>query len=111
MATSRTTRTRTVKTNKPEENGYEENGAQEEAQSEEEQRPVERSEPRASRTDRSDIQKASGDSDTLDLAELKDMSISELTHIAKELGVEGASGMRKQELIFKVLAAQTEKAA
>ncbi|CAN5276275.1 transcription termination factor Rho [soil metagenome] len=45
----------------------------------------------------------------LDLAELKDMSISELTHVAKEMGVEGASGMRKQELIFKVLAAQTEK--
>ncbi len=47
--------------------------------------------------------------DTLDLAELKEMSISELSLIAKELEVEGASGMRKQELIFKVLAAQTEK--
>ncbi len=44
-----------------------------------------------------------------DLARLKDMSISDLTSIAKEMGVEGASGMRKQELIFKVLAAQTEK--
>src|SRR5690606_935507 len=56
-----------------------------------------------------DVAKANGNGDTLDLADLKDMSISELTHIAKELGVEGASGMRKQELIFKVLAAQTEK--
>ncbi len=46
---------------------------------------------------------------TLDLAEMKDKSISELTQIAKEMGVEGASGMRKQEVIFKVLAAQTEK--
>ncbi len=46
---------------------------------------------------------------TLNLAALKEMSISQLTGIAKELGVEGASGMRKQELIFKVLAAQTEK--
>ena len=46
---------------------------------------------------------------TFDLAELKEMSISELTEIAKEMEVEGASGMRKQELIFKVLAAQTEK--
>ncbi|REJ79536.1 MAG: transcription termination factor Rho [Acidobacteria bacterium] len=45
----------------------------------------------------------------MDLAELKDMSISELIQIAKEIGVEGASGMRKQELIFKVLAKQTEK--
>lgn len=47
--------------------------------------------------------------DTLDLAELKEKSISELTKIAKDMEVEGASGMRKQELIFKVLAAQTEK--
>ena len=43
------------------------------------------------------------------LAKLKDMSISELTHIAKEMGIEGATGLRKQELIFKLLAAQTEK--
>ena len=49
------------------------------------------------------------DEPKLELAGLKDMSISELTHIAKDMGVEGASGMRKQELIFKVLAAQTEK--
>src|SRR5215217_4046567 len=48
-------------------------------------------------------------SDLLNISDLKDMSISELTHIAKEMGIEGASGLRKQELIFKVLAAQTEK--
>jgi len=47
--------------------------------------------------------------DTFNLTEMKDMSISELTHVAKELGIEGATGLRKQELIFKVLAAQTEK--
>ena len=47
--------------------------------------------------------------DMLDLAKLKEMSISELSQIAKEMEVEGASGMRKQELIFKVLAVQTEK--
>ena len=50
-----------------------------------------------------------GDDTNLNLAGLKDMSISELTHIAKEMGIEGATGLRKQELIFKVLAAQTEK--
>jgi transcription termination factor Rho len=50
-----------------------------------------------------------GEDGKLDLAGLKDMSISELTHIAKTMGIEGASGLRKQELIFKVLAAQTEK--
>ena len=48
-------------------------------------------------------------SDLLNISDLKDMSISELTHIAKEMGIEGATGLRKQELIFKVLAAQTEK--
>lgn len=51
----------------------------------------------------------SGSSDLLNISDLKDMSISELTHIAKEMGIEGATGLRKQELIFKVLAAQTEK--
>jgi transcription termination factor Rho len=43
------------------------------------------------------------------LADLKEMSISKLTQIAKGMDVPGATGMRKQELIFKVLAAQTEK--
>src|SRR3954447_13990297 len=47
--------------------------------------------------------------DLLNLAELKEMSISKLTAIAKGMDVPGATGMRKQELIFKVLAAQTEK--
>ncbi len=51
----------------------------------------------------------SGNGEILNLAGLKEMSISELTQIAKEMDVEGASGMRKQELIFKVLAAQTVK--
>src|SRR5215467_7437690 len=45
----------------------------------------------------------------MDISELKDMSISKLTQIAKELDIPGATGMRKQELIFKILAAQTEK--
>jgi transcription termination factor Rho len=47
--------------------------------------------------------------EALDIRALKEMSISQLTQIAKDLGVEGATGMRKQELIFKVLQAQTEK--
>ncbi len=45
----------------------------------------------------------------LDISELKDMSISKLAHIAKDLDIPGATGMRKQELIFKILQAQTEK--
>jgi transcription termination factor Rho len=45
----------------------------------------------------------------MDIAELKEMNISALTQIAKDLNVVGATGMRKQELIFKILQAQTEK--
>src|SRR4028118_2141299 len=50
-----------------------------------------------------------GAGNMLNLAALKEMSISSLTGIAKDFGIAGATGMRKQELIFKVLAAQTEK--
>jgi transcription termination factor Rho len=46
---------------------------------------------------------------TLDLVELKDMSIVKLNQIAKDLGVQGAAGLRKQELIFKILQTQAEK--
>ena len=45
----------------------------------------------------------------LDLVELKDMSIQNLNQIAKDLGVVGAAGLRKQELIFKLLQTQAEK--
>ena len=45
----------------------------------------------------------------MNLAELKQKKISELTHMAKEFNIEGASGMRKQDLIFALLQAQTEK--
>ena len=46
---------------------------------------------------------------TLNIGELKEMDISTLTQIAKDLNVAGATGMRKQELIFQILKAQTEK--
>jgi transcription termination factor Rho len=45
----------------------------------------------------------------LNIGELKDMSIQKLTQIAKDLNVAGATGMRKQELIFQILKAQTEQ--
>jgi len=45
----------------------------------------------------------------LNLAEMKDMSVAELTRIAKSFALEGATGLRKQELIFAILQAQTEK--
>jgi transcription termination factor Rho len=46
---------------------------------------------------------------TLDLVELKDMSILKLNQVAKDLGVQGGAGLRKQELIFKILQTQAEK--
>jgi transcription termination factor Rho len=45
----------------------------------------------------------------LNITALKDKSIQELTQIAKNLNVAGATGMRKQELIFQILKAQTEQ--
>jgi hypothetical protein len=46
-------------------------------------------------------------SPTLDLVELKDMSIQKLNQVAKDLSVTGAAGLRKQELIFKILQTYT----
>ena len=43
------------------------------------------------------------------IAELKEKNITELTKIARQLDLPGASGLRKQDLIFKILQAQSEK--
>lgn len=43
------------------------------------------------------------------ISELKQKNISDLILLAKKLNVENAQGMRKQELIFSILQAQTEK--
>src|SRR5512136_229093 len=45
----------------------------------------------------------------MDLMELKAKTISELLSIAQEVDLQGTSGLRKQELIFKILEGQTEK--
>jgi transcription termination factor Rho len=45
----------------------------------------------------------------MDLTELKEMNIARLTQVAKDLQIPGAAGLRKQELIFKILQTQTEK--
>ncbi len=44
-----------------------------------------------------------------DLSDLKEMTIQQLNAVAKELSVEGAAGMKKHDLIFKILQNQTEK--
>ncbi|HVC89316.1 MAG TPA: transcription termination factor Rho [Acidobacteriaceae bacterium] len=43
------------------------------------------------------------------IAELKEKNITELTRIARSLEIPGASGLRKQDLIFRILQAQSEK--
>src|SRR5881392_3382160 len=45
----------------------------------------------------------------LNLKALKDKKIADLAAIAKEMNIEGAAAMRKQELIFSILQAQTEQ--
>lgn len=45
----------------------------------------------------------------MNLVELKEMKISELTEMAKEFNIEGASGMRKQDLTFSLLQAHSER--
>ena len=48
--------------------------------------------------------------DNISISELKEKTIDELMRLAKNLNVDGATGMKKQELIFAVLQAQVEKA-
>jgi transcription termination factor Rho len=65
-----------------------------------------KSEPRAEAPGRTERQPQS----RLDLVELKDMAINKLQLLAKDMGLtEGIAGLRKQELIFKILQKQAEK--
>src|SRR5512145_860108 len=45
----------------------------------------------------------------MDIAELKTMKIAELNKVAQELNVQGAAGLKKSDLIFKILEEQTKK--
>jgi len=45
----------------------------------------------------------------MNLSDLKHKRIIDLAALARDLNVEGAAGMRKQELIFAILQAQVEK--
>jgi len=47
--------------------------------------------------------------ENISISELKEKTIDDLTKVAKELNVEGASGLRKQDLIFAILQAQIEQ--
>lgn len=45
----------------------------------------------------------------VDIGNLKDMKVVELNKIARELNMNGLSGLKKQDLIFKILQAKAEK--
>ena len=45
----------------------------------------------------------------MDIVELKSKTIAELTELAEELKIPGVSGLRKSELIFKILEGKTEQ--
>jgi len=45
----------------------------------------------------------------LDISHMKEMKIPDLNKLAKDLNVAGYSGLKKQDLIFKILQAQAEK--
>ena len=49
------------------------------------------------------------DQPRLDITKLKDMKMSELSKICREMGVNGVSGAKKQDIIFKLLQSQAEK--
>src|ERR1019366_108316 len=63
----------------------------------------------AQRRKQGSAQAAKSGTPTLDLVELKDMSIVKLNQVAKYINIPGAAGLRKQELIFKILQTQAEK--
>jgi len=45
----------------------------------------------------------------VDIGSLKEMKITELNKLSRELNINGISGLKKQDLIFKILQAQAEK--
>jgi len=47
--------------------------------------------------------------DQLDITKLKDMKMSELTKLSKEMNINGISGLKKQDLIFKILSGKAEQ--
>jgi transcription termination factor Rho len=72
-----------------------------------------RSEPDDAEDERPTRERRGGDvqftTEKMNLKELKEKRISELTRMAREMGVEGAAGMRKQDLIFALLQAHVAR--
>ena len=67
------------------------------------------SKPRDSKPRENKPRDSKGNGEPLNIKDLKEMVIQDLNKIARTLEIEGFAGMRKQELIFQVLKAQTER--
>jgi transcription termination factor Rho len=59
--------------------------------------------------ERDDTVAAPSDASSLDISEMKRKTVPDLVKIAQDLGLQGVAGIRKQDLIFKILEAQTNK--
>ena len=70
---------------------------------------AERVAERAEKADNGAKTEKAGGAPSVDLSSLKEMSVGELTKIAKQLDIPGSTGMRKQDLIFEILRARAEK--
>ena len=69
--------------------------------------PVEQSEPRPVRTEAPTVRL--GAEKGLDVASLKKMKINELHNLGRKFNLESTAGMKKQDLIFKILEAQAKE--
>jgi len=69
----------------------------------------ERKSPRTSRSSAAAKSEAAKREEALDLTGMKKKTIAALLKTAQEMGVQGASGLRKQDLMFRILEAQTER--
>jgi transcription termination factor Rho len=70
---------------------------------------TEQQEPAAGDAPAASAPAPAGPEKRLDLSVLKEMNIQSLTAFARDVGVDNAAGMKKHDLIFKILQQQTEK--
>jgi transcription termination factor Rho len=65
--------------------------------------------PQADEGDAPEPRGGQGGAEVLNLSTLKEMSVQQLTQVAKDLDIPGATGLRKQEMIFEILRGRAEK--
>ena len=78
-------------------------------QPQQQQPPAQQQQPPPQQHQRPQQQQGKNQPPILDLVALKDMNIQTLNGVAKDMGLTAFAGLRKQELIFKILQSQAEK--